>query len=252
LENRNPDYVCELIDKYKVELLPTSPTFLNMMLLSRAYERHNLKSLKIITYGSEPMPETVLQKLNSHFSNIKLQQTYGLIELGVMSSKSKDNESLWVKIGGNGYQTRVANGLLEIKSDSAMIGYLNAESPYTEDGWFKTGDAVEVDGEYFKILGRKSELINVGGEKVYPQEVENLILTIDHVLDVQVYGEKHPFTGNIVCAKIVSDDKCDVEVLKREIKQVCKKKLASFKVPVKIKITNETLYSNRFKKQRIS
>lgn len=252
LENRNPDYVCELIDKWKVELLPTSPTFLNMMLLSRAYERHDLKSLKIITYGSEPMPESVLKKLNKYFPSIKLQQTYGLIELGVMSSKSKDNESLWVKIGGNGYQTRVFNGLLEIKSDSAMIGYLNAESPYTEDGWFKTGDAVEVDGEYFKILGRKSELINVGGEKVYPQEVENLILTINHVLDVQVYGEKHSFTGNIVCAKIVSDDQCDSEVLKKEIKQVCKRKLESFKVPVKIIITNETLYSNRFKKQRIS
>jgi len=250
LENRNPDYVCELIDKWKVELLPTSPTFLNMMLLSRAYERHNLKSLKIITYGSEPMPESVLQKLNKYFLNIKLQQTYGLIELGVMSSKSKDNESLWVKIGGNGYETRVIDGLLEIKSDSAMIGYLNAESPYTEDGWFRTGDAVEVDGEYFKILGRKSELINVGGEKVYPQEVENLILSIDHVLDVQVYGEKHPFTGNIVCAKILFDEKCELDILKKEIKQTCKKMLESFKVPVKIYITNETLYSNRYKKQR--
>uniref|UniRef100_UPI00404B0F9F ANL family adenylate-forming protein n=1 Tax=Flavobacterium sp. TaxID=239 RepID=UPI00404B0F9F len=252
LENRNPDYVCELIDKWKVELLPTSPTFLNMMLLSRAYERHNLKSLKIITYGSEPMPESVLQKLNNHFPNIKLQQTYGLIELGVMSSKSKDNESLWVKIGGNGYQTRVVDGLLEIKSDSAMIGYLNAVSPYTDDGWFKTGDAVEVDGDYFKILGRKSELINVGGEKVYPQEVENLILTIDHVLDVQVYGEKHPFTGNIVCAKILFDDKCEIDFLKNEIKRTCKKMLESFKVPIKIYISNEKLYTNRFKKQRIS
>jgi len=250
LENRNPDYVCELIDKWKVELLPTSPTFLNMMLLSRAYERHNLKSLKIISYGSEPMPESVLQKLNKFFPNIKLQQTYGLIELGVMSSKSKDNKSLWVKIGGNGYETRVIDGLLEIKSDSAMLGYLNAESPYTEDGWFRTGDAVEYDGEYFKILGRKSELINVGGEKVYPQEVENLILSIDHVLDVQVYGEKHPFTGNIVCAKILFDEKCELDILKKEIKQTCKKMLESFKVPVKIYITNETLYSNRYKKQR--
>jgi long-chain acyl-CoA synthetase len=252
LENRNPDYVCELIDKFKVELLPTSPTFLNMMLLSRAYERHNLESLKIISYGSEPMPETVLNKLNIHFPNVKLQQTYGLIELGVMSSKSKDNDSLWVKIGGNGYETRVVEGLLEIKSDSAMIGYLNAESPYTEDGWFKTGDAVEIDGEYLKILGRKSELINVGGEKVYPQEVENLILTIEHVLDVHVFGEKHPFTGNIVCAKIISDDKCDLEYLKKQIKQICKINLEAFKVPVKIHITNEFLHTSRFKKQRIN
>jgi long-chain acyl-CoA synthetase len=250
LENRNPDYVCELIDKHKVELLPTSPTFLNMMLLSRAYERHDLKSLKIITYGSEPMPESVLKKLNFIFPNLKLQQTYGLIELGVMSSKSKDNQSLWVKIGGNGFQIRVCEGLLEIKSDSAMIGYLNAESPYTEDGWFKTGDAVEVDGEYYKILGRKSELINVGGEKVYPQEVENIIISIDDVLDVQVYGEKHPFTGNIVCAKVLINSEIDQDLLKREIKRLCKLKLESFKNPVKIIFVNTPFFSNRFKKQR--
>jgi len=250
LENRNPDYVCELIDKHKVELLPTSPTFLNMMLLSRAYERHDLKSLKIITYGSEPMPESVLKKLNFIFPKLKLQQTYGLIELGVMSSKSKDNQSLWVKIGGNGFQIRVCEGLLEIKSDSAMIGYLNAESPYTEDGWFKTGDAVEVDGEYYKILGRKSELINVGGEKVYPQEVENIIISIDDVLDVQVYGEKHPFTGNIVCAKVLINSEIDQDLLKREIKRLCKLKLESFKNPVKIIFVNTPFFSNRFKKQR--
>jgi long-chain acyl-CoA synthetase len=250
LENRNPDYVCELIDKWKVELLPTSPTFLNMMLLSRAYERHDLKSLKIISYGSEPMPESVLQKLNKFFPNIKLQQTYGLIELGVMSSKSKDNESLWVKIGGNGYETRVIDGLLEIKSDSAMIGYLNAESPYSEDGWFRTGDAVEVDGEYFKILGRKSELINVGGEKVYPQEVENVIISIDSVLDVQVYGEKHPFTGNIVCANILINLETDKDYVKRSIKNLCKEKLEPFKNPIKINFVHKPFYSNRFKKER--
>ena len=250
LENRNPDYVCELIEKHKVELLPTSPTFLNMMLLSRAYERHDLKSLKIITYGSEPMPESVLKKLNFIFPKLKLQQTYGLIELGVMSSKSKDNQSLWVKIGGNGFQIRVCDGLLEIKSDSAMIGYLNAESPYTEDGWFKTGDAVEVDGEYYKILGRKSELINVGGEKVYPQEVENIIISIEDVLDVQVYGEKHSFTGNIVCAKVLINSEIDQDMLKREIKRLCKLKLESFKNPVKIIFVNTPFFSNRFKKQR--
>jgi acyl-CoA synthetase (AMP-forming)/AMP-acid ligase II len=171
-----------------------------------------------------------------------------------MSSKSKDNESLWVKIGGNGYETRVVDGLLEIKSDSAMIGYLNAESPYTEDGWFRTGDAVEVDGEYFKILGRKSELINVGGEKVYPQEVENLILSIDHVLDVQVYGEKHPFTGNIVCAKILLNNLETIEPMtfKNLVKKICREKLESYKVPVKITLTTEVLISARFKKQRIN
>lgn len=252
LENRNPDYVCELIEKYKAELLPTSPTFLNMLVLSRAYERHSLKSLKVISYGAEPMPESLLKHLNTLFPDIKLQQTYGLIELGVMRSQSQDNGSLWVKIGGEGYQTRVVDGILQIKSDSAMLGYLNAKSPFTEDGWFITGDSVEVDGEYFKILGRKSEMINVGGEKVFPQEVENVILEIPEVEDVVVYAESNAFTGKIVCAKIkYNGSETKAEVVKK-VKKYCRTKLESFKVPVKIELVDSTFESDRFKKSRVN
>jgi acyl-CoA synthetase (AMP-forming)/AMP-acid ligase II len=252
LENRNPDYVCELIEKYKAELLPTSPTFLNMLVLSRAYERHSLKSLKVISYGAEPMPESLLKHLNTLFPDIKLQQTYGLIELGVMRSQSQDNGSLWVKIGGEGYQTRVVDGILQIKSDSAMLGYLNAKSPFTEDGWFITGDSVEVDGEYFKILGRKSEMINVGGEKVFPQEVENVILEIPEVEDVVVYAESNAFTGKIVCAKIkYNGTETKAEVVKK-VKTYCRTKLESFKVPVKIELVDTTFESDRFKKSRVN
>ncbi len=251
LDNRKPDYVCELIEKYKVELLPTSPTFLNLLLMSRAYKDRDLSSLKIISYGAEPMPENLLNHVNKVFPDVKLQQTYGLIELGVMRSKSEDNNSLWVKIGGEGFETRVIDGLLEVKSDSAMIGYLNAESPYTEDGWFKTGDSVEVKGEYFKILGRKSEMINVGGEKVFPQEVENVILEMPEISDVLVYGDTNPLTGKIVCAKIsYSGDEAKSEIVKK-VKRYCREKLEPFKVPVKIEFTDTTFENDRFKKDRM-
>jgi long-chain acyl-CoA synthetase len=250
LENRTPDYVCELIEKYQVELLPTSPTFLNMLILSRAYERHSLNSLKMISYGAEPMPETLLKNLNKLFPAILLQQTYGLIELGVMRSKSEDNGSLWVKIGGEGFSVRVIDDMLQIKSDSAMIGYLNAPSPFTEDGWFMTGDAVEIKNDYFRILGRKSELINVGGEKVFPQEIENTILEIPDIEDVLVYGEAHPLTGKIVCAKVkYVGIETKSEVISK-IKKYCRTKLESFKVPVKIQLVNESFESGRFKKSR--
>jgi len=250
LENRTPDHVCELIEKFQVELLPTSPTFINMMILSRAYERYSLKSLKIISYGAEPMPEKVLFHLNTILPNVKLQQTYGLIELGVMRSQSEDNNSLWVKIGGEGYETKIVEGILYIKSDSAMIGYLNAESPFTEDGWFITGDSVEEKEGYIKILGRKSEIINVGGEKVYPQEVENVILEIPNVLDVMVYSEDNALTGKIVCAKIkYSGDESKTEVVQL-IKKYCRTKLESFKIPIKIVLVENTFESDRFKKSR--
>lgn len=250
LENRTPDYICGLIEKYKVELLPTSPTFLNMLLISRAYERHSIESLKIISYGAEPMPESLLAHLNKLFPKIKLQQTYGLIELGVMRSQSEDNSSLWVKIGGEGYQTRVVEGILQIKSDSAMLGYLNAESPFTEDGWFITGDSVEIKDDYFKILGRKSEIINVGGEKVFPQEVENVILEMPEILDVIVFAENNALTGKIVCAKVkYNGTESKSDIIKR-IKTYCRTKLESFKVPIKIELVDDSFESERFKKTR--
>ena len=250
LENRTPDYVCGLIEKFEVELLPTSPTFLNMLLISRAYERYSLNSLKFISYGAEPMPEALLVNLNKIFPNIIFQQTYGLIELGVMRSKSEGNGSLWVKIGGEGYEVRVVDEMLQIESESAMLGYLNAPSPFTEDGWFMTGDSVEVKGEYFRILGRKSELINVGGEKVYPQEVENVIIEIEGINDVLVYGESNPFTGKIVCAKINYSGDLTSKELITKIKTICRNQLETFKVPVKIFIEESLFRSERFKKQR--
>ena len=116
--------------------------------------------------GPQGMPESTLQHLHKVLPDVRLKQTYGLSELGILRSKSKSSDSLWVKVGGEDYETKIVDGILWIRARSAMLGYLNAPSPFTEDGWFITGDAVEVDGEYIKILGRKSELINVGGEKV--------------------------------------------------------------------------------------
>lgn len=250
LRDRQPDSICAFIEKHKIELLPASPTFLNLMLISEANKRYDLSSLKLITYGTEPMPLSTLERLKKAFPEVKLQQTYGLIELGVMRSKSESDNSLWVKVGGEGFDTRVNEGLLEIKAESAMLGYLNASSPFTEDGWFMTGDEVEVKGEYIRILGRKSEIINVGGEKVYPQEVENIIQELDNIAEVTVFGQKNPIMGNIVCAKIrlISDEEKKVFVTRLKIH--CKEKLQSFKIPVKIIIEDEPQFGERYKKKR--
>jgi long-chain acyl-CoA synthetase len=248
---RHPDAVLETVEKYRVELLPTSPTFLKLVLMSEAHKRHDLSSLKTISYGTEPMSEFTLNRIHELFPNVKLQQTYGLSELGILRSKSRDANSLWVRIGGEGFDTRVVDGTLHIKARSAMLGYLNAPSPFTEDGWFNTGDGVEVDGDYVRLLGRKSEIINVGGEKVYPAEVESVIEQLPSVAQAVVYGEKNAITGNIVCADVTSSDvELDDKELISLIKQHCRDRLQKYKVPVKIKIVAESQYTDRFKKSR--
>jgi acyl-CoA synthetase (AMP-forming)/AMP-acid ligase II len=222
------------------------------MLLSESYRRHDLGSLQTITYGTEPMSDTVLKRLHKLFPHVTLRQTYGLSEVGILRSQSTSSDSLWIRIGGEGYETRIVDSILEIKAQSAMLGYLNAPTPFTADGWFSTGDAVEVNGEYLRILGRKSEQINVGGEKVYPTEIENVILELPSVADVTVYGEKNAITGEIVCANVTpvreaGDPKREFVA---EIKQHCRTRLQRYKVPVKINIVDDSSYSNRFKKVR--
>jgi len=250
VNDRNVDHVLKMIQDYNVELLPTTPTFINLIILSELYKKYDLKSLKIITYGTEPMPKTTLVKINSILPNVKLIQTYGLSELGILRSKSKNSKSLWVKVGGAEFETRIRNNELEIKTESLMLGYLNADSPITKDGWFKTGDLVEQDGEFIKILGRSSEIINVAGEKVFPQEVENVLFDLDNVLEVIVHGEKNLITGNIVCARFFLKNPEDKHLFQKRMYQHCKDKLDKFKIPIKINFTNERLHNARFKKER--
>jgi acyl-CoA synthetase (AMP-forming)/AMP-acid ligase II len=249
VQDRSPEEVLKTIERYSVELLPTSPTFINLILLSEAYKSYDIRCLKLLTYGTEPMPEGTLKRFHQLFPDIKLLQTYGLSELGILRSKSKSSDSLWVKIGGEGFQTRVVNGTLQIKAKSAMLGYLNAESPYTEDGWMETGDSVQVDGEYIKILGRKSQIINVGGEKVFPAEVEGVIKELDDVAEVTVYGEKNAILGNIVCAKVRPTRLEDKKRFTLNLKRHCRDKLEKYKVPVKVFIGDEIQYTDRYKKK---
>jgi acyl-coenzyme A synthetase/AMP-(fatty) acid ligase len=246
-QSRDPEYICRLIETYEVELLPTTPSFLNMLLVSKVYESFDLSSLKIISYGTEPMPQHTLSRLKEIFPKVKLQQKYGLSEMGVFRSRSKDDGSLWIQME---CQTRVVDGLLEIKSDTAMLGYINAPSPFTDDGWYRTGDMVEVDGDYLKILGRKSELINIGGMKIHPMEIESVIQEMDITRDVVVMDETNFILGKIVTAKIVTDIPISEEQLLKEIRSYCKGRIDKCFIPMKVFIVEESLISGRYKKIR--
>lgn len=247
---RSPDPVLAAVARHRVELLTISPTFLNLILLSEAYKRHDLSSLTTVTYGTEPMPESTLKKFHELFPRIRLLQSYGMSEVGILRSKSAGSDSLWVKLGGERFQTRVVNGVLHIKADSAMLGYINAPSLFTDDGWLNTEDVVEVDGEHIKILGRKSDIINVGGEKVYPAEVEDIIQSMDNVAEAAVYGERNLITGNIVCARVSMLREEDAKAFTRRLKEYCAKRLQSYKVPVKVALVQGSQHSQRFKKIR--
>jgi acyl-CoA synthetase (AMP-forming)/AMP-acid ligase II len=157
---------------------------------------------------------------------------------------------VWLKIDDAGFNTKVVDGTLWVRAQSAMLGYLNAPNPFDDEGWINTQDAVEVDGEYIRILGRKSDLINVGGQKVYPAEVENSLLQLDNVADVMVFGALNPIMGQVVAARFRLNQPEDFVSFKRRVRDWCKGALASYKVPVSIEISEADLVTNRHKKQR--
>lgn len=249
-EKRTPEYICKLIQDYKVELLPTTPSFINTLLISKAYKSYDLSSLKLITYGAEPMSQMALTSLRVNFPKVDLRQTYGMIELGVLRVKSKSADSLWVKLGGEGYAIRVVDDILQIRADAAMLGYINADSPFTEDGYLITGDLVETDGDWVRILGRKSDIINVGGQKVYPAEVEAVLLNCPQVADVIVYGESNPLLGKIVCANIVLIEGASDKEARSQIRKFCNQILQPFMVPTKFLFVDEIAQSSRLKRVR--
>ncbi|MFK7803678.1 MAG: fatty acid--CoA ligase family protein [Anaerolineae bacterium] len=249
-EERGPNYICGLIEAAQVEVLPVSPSFLNLLWLSGDFEKYQLDSVKIVTFGSEPMTSNNLNHAKIIFPNATIKQKYGTSEFGSPASKSREDDQLWIQLDGEQFETKVVDGILFVKSQTTMLGYLDDSEPMFVNGWYNTGDRVEVDGEWLRILGRESDVINVGGEKVFPSEVEAVIQAVEGVVECSVYGEPNPITGNIVCAAIFPALGSDLKQLKKLIKRACSASLLRYKVPVKIKFSEQSLTNDRQKKVR--
>lgn len=251
LPDRNPETVCRVIEQSRATLLPTTPTFINLLIASRCYRQYDLSSIELITYGTEVMPATTLNAVKEIFPNAQIKQTYGLSELGVLRSKSESDESVWVKIGGAGFETKIVDDILWIRSEANMVGYLNAPDPFDSEGWMCTGDRVEVRGEYMRILGRVSDMINVGGQKVFPAEVESILLKADNVRAVTIFGDKHPIMGQVVKARVSLYKEEDSLLLSERLKAFCMERMAKFKVPIRFFVVNESdQYNARYKQIR--
>lgn len=243
-KSRSIEDILQSCKKHKIELLPTTPTFLRMMLISGLIPGSISESLKVITYGTERMDEPTLKSLCRLLPNIDFRQTFGMSELGIVRVKSKSRDSLFMKIGGEGIETRVVNSSLEIRSQSRMLGYLNASSPFDKNNWYKTNDIVEEKEGYYKIIGRTNEVINVGGLKFMASEVERVALEFDGVELVKAEGKFNPITGQHVELSIQAKEKY-LNIV--EIKTFLKNKLPKHMMPSRIKISKINI-GHRYKK----
>ncbi|MEB3266340.1 MAG: fatty acid--CoA ligase family protein [Cyanobacteriota bacterium] len=194
---RQVETVLALCRRHGVELLPATPTFLRMLCLHPELATAVPASLRLITYGTERMDPGTLRRLHGLLPGVQFRQTYGLSELGILPVRSRASDSVFFRIGDDdGVQVRIRDGSLQILAPRRMLGYLNAPTPFDADGWLDTGDLVEVDADgWYTIIARRSSVINVGGLKLLPAEIEAVALAFAGVLRCRARGVTNPITG---------------------------------------------------------
>jgi acyl-coenzyme A synthetase/AMP-(fatty) acid ligase len=246
--SRSPADVAATIARHRVAILPASPTFLNLLLAAGLTAE--LASLRVITYGTEPMPESLLARLKAAFPRVRFIQTFGTSETGITRTESPEAGSTFLRFEDPNLEWKVVDDELWLRSRTQIAGYLNASNErFTEDGWFRTGDKVEQGPNgTLRILGRMGEMINVGGEKLMPAEVESVVLGIPGVTDCRVRGEPHPLTGQTVVVDVVTAD-ADHEALRAAIRSACRERLARHKTPTRVTFV-PSVSGERMKKTR--
>jgi long-chain acyl-CoA synthetase len=244
-ESRTVDSILGTCRKFNVEVLPTTPTFLRMMLMSGAVPSKVPDCLKVITYGTERMDQPTLDELCKLLPKVDFRQTFGMSELGIVRVKSEARDSLYMKVGGEGVETRVVDSVLQIRSSSRMLGYLNASSPFDTEGWYDTKDVVEVKEGYYKVTGRISDVINVGGLKFMASEVERVALEFPNVSLVKATPKPNPITGQHV--ELLVQATTGRAVDKLALLDFLKGRLQPYMVPKRVRI-EKVVVGHRFKK----
>lgn len=244
-ESRSVEDILKTCEEHQIEVLPTTPTFLRMMLMSGQIPDAFPDCLKIVTYGTERMDQPTLDLLCKLLPGVDFRQTFGMSELGIVRVKSAARDSLFMKIGGEGVETRVVDGVLEIRSETRMLGYLNADSPFDDDGWYHTKDVVEEEDGFYKVTGRTSEVINVGGLKFMASDVERVALQFADIELAKAEAAQNPITGQHVelILQVMRAEAFD----KREFKKFLSDHLPSHMRPKRIRISSVPV-GHRFKR----
>ena len=250
-DRRTPEAVGQAIESKKVNVLPASPTFFNLLLLSKIPEKHDLSSVQILAYGAESMPQKLLKRLAKTFPKARLQQKFGTSETGAIRIKSTKDDSLYFSINDPETEWKIIDNELWLKTPSRIIGYLNPEQGKLDaDGWYATGDLVEDDKQgNLRIAGRTSAIINVGGQKVNPREIESVLIELEGVESVRVYSRENPITGSDIACEIVSSQCKSLSTWKRDMRRHCRKELSLWKIPSSLVVIDEIGINSRMKRK---
>ncbi|QTE29865.1 AMP-binding protein [Pengzhenrongella sicca] len=178
-----------------VTALSATPTLWRQMLQSGATHGWALTQL---TLGGEIADQKVLDALAAEFPGARVTHVFASTETGAafgVRDGLAGFPASYLEVAPGGIRLRIVEGILQVHSPAASVA--------GPDGFASTGDVVEVSGDRVLFRGRSSGIVNVGGSKVWPEDVERLLRTHPHVLDAVVSARVNAFTGSILVATIV-------------------------------------------------
>jgi long-chain acyl-CoA synthetase len=247
------------IDRWKPTIFCGVPTLYIALLNRPDLSKHNLRSIRACMSGAAPLPLEV-QKNWGTVSGGRLVEGFGLTETSPVShcnplddmQKNRpgsigiplpDTEAKIVDLETGKDLPPGQSGELAIRGPQVMLGYWNKPEEtkmVLQDGWFRTGDIAKMDADgYFYIVDRKKDMIDVGGLKVYPRDVEEVLYEHPAIQEAAVIGVPDPRRGETVKAFVVPKAGYEDKVTAEEITQFCKSKMASYKAPTMVVFRKE-------------
>ena len=251
-EGRHSEMLTQLVEK-KCNALSATPSFWRKVLMTKESDKLHFER---ITLGGEISDNNILKALKQKFPKAKIVHIYASTEVGVGFSVTDGEEGFPVSFlngGLNNIKMKIDNeDLLWLAPKEKNQKYLSKNDMYDHEGYINTGDLVEVQNNRVYFLGRDSGAINVGGNKVQPEEVEVTLLSSGLLSAAYVYAMKNPMMGSLVCADVVLIHKnTDKKESKNQLIKFCREQLEGFKVPAIIKFVVElkTTQSGKLKRK---
>jgi long-chain acyl-CoA synthetase len=218
--------VIAAIDRYQCTYIGGVPAMFRMLVNDEeALAKHDVSSLRYCTAGSAEVPQELIDAFQEKFGcpigdgyglteggpDVFIAPRWGIRKLGSCGPPLPGGEVRLVDPENPAREVGVdETGELLVRNPGVAVGYYKKPEVTAErirDGWLSTGDLFRRDADsYFSFVGRKDDMINVGGENVYPKEVEDLLMRHPNVRDVAVVAAPHPVKGSVPVALVVEHE----------------------------------------------
>jgi len=244
--------VASTVERHRVEVMSATPSFLNLLLVAGSHRSHDLGSLSVVPYGAEPMPAALLERLHAALPHVEFVQRFGTSETGSVPVRNGAS-GLSLDDAGKGYEWKIVDGELWVRSPARALGYLTGETGgFSAEGWFRTGDVAEELGDgAINVRGRRQDVINMGGEKILPSEVEALLLSHPLVEDCRVFAVASALLGQVVAAEIVwTGARRDPVLVKQALREHVSGTEAQRRIPAVIRLVDSVGFTQNQKKSR--